>query len=172
MARESGRREGTPERRSTRRRLTGPGGVALDVATIEWDESSEVAAIDCSGSPPRIQRLARGGRIGIRTSSDDERWMELRVSRLVSSDWSSEYQTNEEELSTICRLDIREALIRAGATGLGTRAEILGETGRRKNELAVSFAVGDRLTPIAAYCIVRVLPLLYGNGLEQASLLG
>src|SRR4051812_1360124 len=59
--------------------VTGGGGVAVDVAVIAWATSREVSAIDCHASPPRIQRLAHGGRIGIHHASDDEDWMELRV---------------------------------------------------------------------------------------------
>src|SRR4051812_6809792 len=73
--------------------VTGAGGIAMDVAVITWEGSREVAALDCHGSPPRIQRLARGGRIGIHRHEDAE-WMELRLSRLTSADWSSEYQTS------------------------------------------------------------------------------
>jgi hypothetical protein len=151
--------------------VTGPGGIAIDLAVIAWESSKEVAALDCYGSPPRIQRLGRGGRIGLHASSDNE-WMELRISRLTSPDWSSEFQTTISEVDSVSRLGMAETLSYLGATGIGTRANVLGEAGRRRNELAVSFPAGDTVVPIAAYCFVRVLPLLYGHGLDNASLAG
>jgi hypothetical protein len=149
--------------------VTGPGGIAIDVAVISWEASREVAALDCYGSPPRLQRLGRGGRIGIHAFPDDE-WMELRISRLTSPDWSSEFQTTIGEVDSVSRLGMARTLSDLGAAGIGTRADVLGEAGRRRNELAVSFPSGDTVVPIAAYCFVRVLPLLYGHGLDNASL--
>jgi hypothetical protein len=151
--------------------VTGGGGVAVDVGVITWAGSREVAAIDCHGSPPRIQRLARGARIGIHRASDTEESMELRISRLTSADWSSEFQTTLHELEIVTRLDVAARLRELGATALGTRADLLGESGRRRNEVAVLFARGDSVVPIAAYCSVRILPLLYGHGRDGAELI-
>jgi hypothetical protein len=152
--------------------VTGGGGVAVDVAVITWAAGSrEVAAIDCHGSPPRIQRLARGGRMGIHVASDTQEWMELRISRLTSADWSSEFQTTLPELKMVTRLAVGERLSELGATALGTRADVLGESGRRRNELAVVFPRADFAVPVAAYCCVRVLPLLYAHGRDGAELI-
>lgn len=153
--------------------VTGPGGIAIDLAVIVWPGSKEVAALDCYGSPPRIQRLGRGGRIGIRDAeTHDHEWMELRISRLTSAEWSSEFQTTVAELSTVCRLDASAALRALGATGVGTRHDVLADEGRRKNEVAVRFPAGSIEAPLGAYCLVRVLPLLYGFGQDNASLVG
>ena len=152
--------------------VTGPGGVALDLAVIGWQGSKEVAALDCHGSPPRIQRLGRGGRIGVHLEDQAGEWMELRISRMTSADWSSEYQTSLSELDEVCRLPVGAALNELGKAELGTRAELLSGTSRRRNELAVAFESGDTRVPIGAYCLVRVLPLLYGHGQENASLAG
>ena len=151
--------------------VTGGGGIAVDVAVIAWPASREVAAIDCHASPPRIQRLAHGGRIGIHRASDDEDWMELRISRLTSTDWSSEFQTTVAELEAVTRLDVDARLRELGATALGTRDTVLGETGRRRRELAVVFPPKEVVVPVAAYCIVRILPLLYGHGRAGAELI-
>jgi hypothetical protein len=151
--------------------VTGGGGVAIDVGVITWTGSREVAAIDCHASPPRIQRLARGGRIGIHGLSDTEEWMELRISRLTSADWSSEFQTTLDELEIVTRVDVAARLRELGATAFGTRADVLSESGRRRSELAVVFARGDCVVPVAAYCSVRVLPLLYGHGRDGAELI-
>jgi hypothetical protein len=151
--------------------VTGGGGVAVDVAMITWAESREVAAIDCHGSPPRIQRLTRGGRIGIHPMSSDEEWMELRISRLTSADWSSEYQTTLQDLDAVTRLDVESTLCELGATGVAPRSDLFGDTGRRRGELAVTFPRDDVSVPVAAYCLVRILPLLYGHGREDAELI-
>jgi hypothetical protein len=151
--------------------VTGGGGVAVDVAVITWTGSREVAAIDCHGSPPRIQRLAHGGRMGIHLASDKEEWMELRISRLTSAEWSSEFQTTLRDLEIVTRLDVGVRLGELGATALGTRADVLGESGRRRHELAVVFPRADFAVPVAAYCCVRVLPLLYAHGRDGAELI-
>ena len=152
--------------------VTGPGGIAIDLGVITWAESREVAALDCYGSPPRIQRLGHGGRIGIRPTDDGQESMDLRISRMTDAEWSRPFQTSLAEVDTICRLDLAAALSDIGSTGVGSRAEVIGDTTRRKNELMVRFPAGDTRVPIAAYCAVRVLPLLYGHGQDNASLAG
>jgi hypothetical protein len=91
---------------------------------------------------------------------------------MTDPEWSSEFQTTLAEVDAICRFDVAAALLGLGSTRLGSRAEVIGDATRRKNELLVRFPAGDVQVPIAAYCIVRVLPLLYGHGQDNASLAG
>jgi hypothetical protein len=150
--------------------VIGPGGIALDLGVIAWKNSREVAALDCYDSPPRIQRLGHGGRIGIRPEAGGKEWMELRVSRMTTPEWSTEYRTTADELETVCRMKVGSSLRALGALSFGRRGDVLADSGRRRNDLAVVFPADDARVPIAAYCAVRVLPLLYGYGLENASL--
>ena len=41
----------------------------------------------------------------------------------------------------------------------------------KEDDLAVAFARGDVIVPGAAYCLVRILPLLYGHGRDGAELI-
>jgi hypothetical protein len=137
-------------------RVTGPSGVALDVAVIQWASSRDVAATDCYGSPPRIRR----------------EWMQLRISRMTHGDWSSEYQTSVAELESVTHLPVAQILAGVGGTGVGSRGALFGEIGKQRNELALTFSAGGLKTPVVAYCVVRLLPLLYGHGQELATRAG
>jgi hypothetical protein len=97
--------------------------------------------------------------------------MELRISRLTSADWSSEFQTTLDELEAVTRLEGETTLRGFGAASVGPRADVLGDTSRRRKELAVTFPYGDTMVPVAAYCMVRILPLLYGHGRDGAALI-
>jgi hypothetical protein len=94
--------------------------------------------------------------------------MELRVSRLTSADWSSEFQITLDDLDAVVRLPVEATLRNLGATAVGTRAAVLSEPGRRRNQLAVRFPAGATVVPIAAYAIARILPLLFGYGRDAA----
>lgn len=47
-----------------------------------------------------------------------------------------------------------------GASSIGPRSTTLGDSGPRRNQMAVVFDEGATLVPVAAYVVTRVMPLL------------
>ena len=59
-----------------------------------------------------------------------------------------------------------EAALRAfGVTGYGTRFQVLGEGGVRRNYLCMTMAEGNEDAPAVAHFLTKVLPLARGVGL-------
>lgn len=75
--------------------------------------------------------------------------------------WSNLFVPTRQQLDEGAGMDVEKALFDAGASAYGTRAEVLGETGRTRNQMCVTFrdSEGD-LVPIVAHIATRVLPVL------------
>lgn len=66
---------------------------------------------------------------------------------------------SQKELDEGAGLNVRTALVQAGARQIGTKVQLLHEAGTRRNYLCAIFPVEERLVPVVAFLLTRVLPL-------------
>lgn len=142
--------------------ITGPDGIALETAYIEFsDNSRDVRIVEIGDTPNPYLRLAHGGRLGI-YEYGNQLFCELRAMKLKEGAWSNLQRTNSDELETWLGSSLSDFLDLIGATSIQTREELFGDLGRRRNELAAGFSKNNPLSPIALYALTRPLPLLRG----------
>jgi len=102
----------------------------------------------------------KGGRIGA-SLRDGMYLSRLRISK-VSSDPSknpSQVKISLDEADQALEIPLTEVLIQAGAQGVGTFEELVGETNTTKSELGVLFPKDNFHVPLAAYVALRVVPI-------------
>lgn len=138
--------------------------ILLCLADVAWENGArDVRVLDRGHSPQRYDRLVQGVRLGVQSHGDDRVCeLPLRQNRIKPGDWSNLYKASLAELSTGAGLDVREALLDAGALEVGTRWEVLVDDGRRRAESCVLFHAGELRVPAVAYALTRVLPLYNG----------
>lgn len=141
-------------------------GTTLEIAYIVWDnDEREVRALTIT-APDQAVRLLEGGRrrLGIQPYRDDPQQavIELSQARIKAqgeSGWSNLFMASQEELDEGAGLDVCAALVQAGARQSGTKAQLLHEGGTRRNYLCAIFPAEQRLVPVVAFLLTRVLPL-------------
>ena len=145
--------------------ITGPSGLELDLAVF-MSESGQgmVHCPEPAGVPADYTRLGHGARLGVYVEEDGN-WVvkQLRLLRFSSdTGWGNPTLTNQEELSSLLGCSAKDLLLSAGASEVGTKAEILGTTGK---DLAIRWSpdAGPEV-PLAAYAMTRVLPIFRALG--------
>jgi hypothetical protein len=74
-----------------------------------------------------------------------------------------------EELSIMAQSEAASLLLENGALELGTRAELFGDTSRRKNYLAMKCRAGDTKAVAVTFALTRVLPVMHDFGLSETA---
>lgn len=142
--------------------ITGPDGIALETAYIEFSNNSrDVRVIETGDTPNPYLRLGHGGRLGV-YEYGDQLYCELRAMKLKDSAWSNLQRTTSIELERWLGTKLNTFLDSVGATSIQTREDLFGDTGRRRNEIAVGFRRDNVIAPLAVYALTRPLPLLRG----------
>jgi len=142
--------------------ITGPDGIALETAFIEFSNNSrDVRIIETGDTPNPYLRLGHGGRLGV-YEYGNQLYCELRAMKLKDGAWSNLQRTSLTEIENWLGSSLSGFLDLIGATSIQTREELFGDTGRRRNELAAGFSRDNPLAPIAIYALTRPLPLLRG----------
>lgn len=139
----------------------------IDLAYTRWETGErDVHVLDVESSNRALKnRLTHGLRLGIKLLSKRVCVVELRQAQIKDGDpnaWSSAYKASLSQLSEGAGLDIVEALKIAGAELVGTKEEVLGESGRNRNFICATFPEKAIWPPVVAYVATRILPLLRG----------
>lgn len=144
-------------------RVSGPDGQVLDVGYFISDCGRRwVGVTDVYETLNPLKRLGQGLRLGIKDHGE-QLVAELRQARIKNKDlWSSCFKASEEELDAGAGLRTNDVFRVHGATGYGTKAEILGDAGKNKNYLCATFASEAEDLPAVLYFVTRVLPLARG----------
>ena len=137
------------------------------------DREQWVQAVNAYNSPPRFHRLTRGLRQTSRIAFDERqgqipddiaRSMDLRQARVIDNpDWPRIRKVTLEELDRGLGGDTSGELLLSGALSVGTREEVWGDTSRRRGDICVTYPHDpetDLITPLIAYAICRVAPLV------------
>jgi hypothetical protein len=141
--------------------VTGPGTLHLTVADITWDNGErDLRAIHRHNSPQRFDRLLHGGRLIV---NDHEgitgKRIDLRQMRMKDATWSNLKRATLLELDQAADCSTSETLRGFGATKIGTREDVLGDTSPHRGSICCTFPSDATDVPIAAYLITRVAPL-------------
>lgn len=140
-------------------------GLFIEVAHAVWDNGDmDVRAVRVEGGTRALRRLEHSSlRLGIRELEDDYSCVELRQARVKANDpsqWSSVRQATKEQLDEGSGLDVFHILRDAGARDIGIKEQILLASDKTKNRLCAIFEADNRILPVVAFVITRVLPLL------------
>ena len=136
--------------------VTGPDDLRLLVRDTTWDTGErDLAVHDRCDAPQRFDRLVSGSRLTVQPGL-----VELRQARMKPGGWSNLFKADLAELDDGAGTDVATALRDAGATDVGTREEVLGDTGRRRSFVVATFADG-REVPVVAYVLTRVAPVWF-----------
>jgi hypothetical protein len=146
--------------------VTGPGGLEFILHVLIIDEDGPVAEfgqVFCDsrmGSPQQWDDIVRRLRIGIRKLDDGRLTMDLRVAHRPEGERASRKTLSLADFDNLTGVDSKKTLSAAGATGVGARQDLYGESNRMKNCLAVTFQPNDLLTPAAGFLLTTICPML------------
>ncbi len=151
--------------------VTGPGGLLLDVGAFvaddvpaSPDELTLTGVVWCRqkiAGPVPFGRLENRQRMGLYRLPEGDHLMELATLRpSPSGEWSNAQRLPLSQMDDIVGGSVNELLASRGAKAVGTRQEVFGDTGRRRNAVAARLGEDPVPAALAAYCLTRVVPLL------------
>jgi serine/threonine protein kinase len=143
--------------------LEGPEGLLLTIVDEEFENGErQIRVGDAYGSGPRFEELTGRLRLGVLESAEGLR-IDLAQGRIKDPETNPNrggmYQATAEELDAAAGVSVLGELRALGATDLGTRAEIVGDTSGRRNFLCAAFPASATHLPAAAYVMIRVAPI-------------
>lgn len=142
--------------------ITGPDGIALEVAYLIFSNGDrDVRVLETGDTPTPYSRLGHGGRLGV-YALGDEHYCETRAMKLGEEGWSNLQRASFSEIEGWLGADLNNFLTSIDASKLLTREGLFGDEGRRRNELASSFASENFMAPFGIFALTRPLPLLKG----------
>lgn len=144
-------------------------GTALTIAVFRSAQGNGIVRVtEVLHGDAGLQRLQQGLRIGIRpVENGSGLTMDLRQARWVAEPKPgkhpiSQYLVSTAELDAGCGQDVCRTLAALGAIGYGTRAEVFGDTGKKRNEICVAFPREAVDLPAATYVLTRIAPVVRG----------
>jgi hypothetical protein len=144
-------------------------GTAVTIAVFRSAQGDGIVRVtEVLHGDAGLQRLQQGLRIGIRPIEDGSGLtMDLRQARWIADPKPgkhpiSQYLVSAADLDVGCGQDVAVTLTGLGATGYGTRAEVFGESGQKRNEMCVAFPREALDLPAAAYVLTRIAPVVRG----------
>lgn len=141
-------------------------GTALEIAVFVTAQGTGLVRVTkVLHGDSALQRLQQGLRIGIRGCDDGRLTMDLRQARFVADSKPgkhpiSQFLVTASELDMGSGMDVAETLSRFGSDAYGTRAEVFGETGKKRNEMCVAFPRRAVDLPAVAYVLTRIAPVV------------
>ena len=145
--------------------VTTADGAVLEVGHVDWSSGErDVRTFSRLTGPTVYDRLTKGCRLGV-SQTDDGLWMcDLGIVTYHADKQPTVIQAKPEDLEQVLKADVRDLMESSGARAYGRREDILGDAGRRRNYLAVTFSDIAAPVPFVAYVLTRVLPLMSGFG--------
>jgi hypothetical protein len=143
----------------------GDGGLCLgiQVAMINEGTAVDVGQVVCTSrnkSPQVWDDVVQRLRIGIRDAGEGMWTMELRSAVRPGGGRATRNVWSLSEFREKTGLSLEAALKSYGAEAVGTRAEVLDDTGKNRNFPCALFSAGDSLVPAAAWVLVTLRTLL------------
>ncbi len=143
----------------------GDAGVDLLIADVKFDNGErDIRMIEVGESDPIFERLVQGLRLGVRQHGD-ELCVDLGQTRVTEATsarpWSQVYIASADDLDAGFGGSVETQLMNLGATGFGSRSELLGDRSPRRNYFCATFPPGAHLVPLAAYIATRIAPLAF-----------
>lgn len=134
---------------------------AVVIADVQWNDGSrDIRTVSRCQSPDGFDDIVDRLRIGVHWAGDGRCTMRLRFPRRRELHrLPTLVQTTTDQLNEACGFDIADALVGAGADGVGTRQDLLSDVDRTRNELCVVFDATAPHVPAVAYAITPLAVL-------------
>jgi len=148
--------------------VSGPGGLLLELAHRSWDGGGQVVMLSRGNSSPAFDRLLHGCRLGIRELDDGADVADVGLLRwdpnAGDQGWGNPSKASVADLDSVLGSSVETLLVHAGCYDFGERQSILRDTSRRKFWLCATFPSTEPETPLTAYVVSRVLPMVASIG--------
>lgn len=144
--------------------VKGPKDCSLELAYQELNTGERYVRARKVEGPKALRRLGSGRKklmvqkhrqldyVALRqvyfNKEDKDRWLRWRTPDL-------------EELNRGAGLNVENNLLESGALNVNTKEKLLQSTARDRRMLCTIFRRGDRLPPVIAYVLTRILPVYY-----------
>ncbi|WP_121258926.1 hypothetical protein [Nocardioides ferulae] len=120
-----------------------------------------VVTLSRGDSPPEYDRLLHGERLGVKSLGDGTDLVEADLMRWdATKGWGGSTMATPAELDDTLGGSAEALLVEAGGLAFGKRAEVFGDTSRRRNRLCATFPATEPLGPLAVYVLTRILPIV------------
>ena len=132
---------------------------------VTWPNARpEVRSIEMLDGLHKYQRLEKAGKWSFVPLPNGDWVGELNVLKIGGKDYPTLNSSNLAELNSLAQTDVITLLTKLGATALGTREELHGETNKQRNRLAVLVKPDAVEAIAAAFTITRVLAIMNDLG--------
>ena len=140
--------------------LVGPDDLQLVLYDILFDNGERL--VTCGENltlQPKWQRIVHRLKMGVKRLENDTWVMELRQAQTDDRGWANRVSVSWAQLQDGSGIDVAETLKELGAVGVGTRAQVHGETNKRRNQICVHFGHPNKVVPVAAYVLATIHPM-------------
>jgi len=153
----------------TKFRVTTSDDLNFVFGVITWPAADpEVGPVEFIDGLEKYRRLEDAGRANILVH--DDLWMlQLRAMKVAGKPYYTLNGVSLDELSEMLGSDAEKLLLDNGVVKIATRAELVGDTAKTRNQLALTCKAGDSEAVAAFYCLTRVIPIMYDFGLPEFS---
>jgi hypothetical protein len=135
---------------------------------VTWPHATvEVRHIETIDGLEKYKRLEQAGRMGVGVYKDNLWYAELRAMKKSKKDRATLNQVSLAELSEMLEGDAKKLLSDSGVVQIGSKAELAGDTSKRKNYLSFMCEVDNEKAIAVAFTLSRVLPIMYDFGLTE-----
>ena len=157
--------DGRQPGRSIASEVRTPDGGVLEIGLTSWDNGDrDVRCFSRLAGPLGYDRLVHGARLGVAEKRPHEWDCELGILKYHTDRPPTVVKAGLDDLDRVMGASAEDFLISLGATAVGTKEALLGDTGRRRGYLVMKSPEGHPAPPLAAYVLTRVLPLMTGFG--------
>lgn len=141
-------------------------GLNFIFGLIEWPAARpEVSPIEMLDGLSKYERLEQAGRWSL-IPLENGQWLgEINVMRYNDGkDRQTLAGPTDKELEELVGGDAREFFQSVGCIGYGTRTDLVGDTSRSRNKLAVLVKAGDVHALAACFAATRVMAVMFDLG--------
>ncbi len=137
----------------------------LELLFINWDDDTKEIHPQVISGAQNIQTLH--GRLRLTMKVATERPYRGKYALMFKQAYlirgitlhAKLYGTNLESLNEISGLDVEQSLLDFGAIAVGTKSDLFGDYGPKRDETYVVFGANSYAVPIASYIFTRVIPV-------------
>ena len=135
---------------------------------VQWPQATaEVRVLDFIDGLEKYERLIRAGKMMLLPQPGGLALAELNVMRLNDKKYFTLHGTTYSELNALAKTDASQAILEAGAKGVGTREQLVNDQTRQANRISMLVSPSAKEAIALAFTITRVLAIM--NDLGQDS---
>jgi hypothetical protein len=130
----------------------------MTIAHNRWNNGDQDIVLHARGTAPQtFDRFRSARRLGLTPVGPGEYSVELMQAQMGENDHPTLRKVELELLSRGAGCDVRAALTGMGAM-VGTRASLLGDTGRHRSRYCAKFPSHATKVAVVAYVLTRIAP--------------